>query len=56
MELIKIKDRTNGAIRTVKKSLASDYIGTGKFEIYIERKIEKRPEIKPVYRTEKEEK
>lgn len=38
MELVKIKDKSNGAIITVKKSLASDYIGTGKFEIYKEEK------------------
>lgn len=31
MELIKLKDKSNGAIIEVKKSLAGDYIGTGKF-------------------------
>ena len=38
MELVKIKDKSNGAVITVKKSLAGDYIGTGKFEIYKEEK------------------
>lgn len=33
MELVKIKDKTNGAVIEVKKSLASDYIGTGKYVI-----------------------
>lgn len=29
---VKIKDKTNGAIIEVKKSLVADYIGTGKYE------------------------
>ena len=33
METVKIKDKRTGAVKTVKKSLASDYIGTGNFEI-----------------------
>lgn len=37
METIKIKDVKTGAIKEVKKSLASDYVGTGKFEIYKEK-------------------
>lgn len=31
MDKIKIKDKKTGAIKEVKKSLAGDYIGTGKF-------------------------
>ena len=33
MEKVKIKDINTGAITEVKKSLASDYVGTGKFVI-----------------------
>ena len=33
MELVKLKDKTNGAVIEVKKSLAADYIGTGRYEI-----------------------
>lgn len=33
METVKIKDKRTGAEKTVKKSLASDYVGTGNFEI-----------------------
>ena len=36
METVKIKDKSNGAVIVVKKSLAGDYIGTGKFEMYKE--------------------
>ena len=38
METIKIKDKSNGAIIEVKKSLASDYIGTGKYVAVVEEK------------------
>lgn len=40
MEIIKvkIKDKKTGAIYEVKKSLASDYIGTGDFELVKEEK------------------
>lgn len=42
MELVKIKDKTNGAVIEVKKSLASDYIGTGKYIAVIpEKEIKK---------------
>lgn len=34
MEKVKIKDVKTGAVKEVKKSLAGDYVGTGKFEIY----------------------
>lgn len=53
METIKIKDVKTGAIKEVKKSLASDYVGTGKFEIYKEEKKEK-PNFK--FNVNKEEK
>lgn len=38
MEVIKLKDKSNGAIIEVKKSLASDYIGTGKYVAVVEEK------------------
>lgn len=38
METVKIKDKKTGAVKTVKKSLAGDYVGTGKFELYKEAK------------------
>lgn len=41
MDKVKIKDKKTGAIIEVKKSLASDYIGTGIFEAYVENKEEK---------------
>jgi hypothetical protein len=41
METVKIKDIKTGAIKVVKKSLASDYIGTGKFILVDEKKEEK---------------
>ena len=34
MDKVKIVDKKTGAVKEVKKSLASDYIGTGKFEVY----------------------
>lgn len=33
MEKVKIKDKKTGAIKEVKKSLAGDYVGTGKFTL-----------------------
>ena len=42
MELVKIKDVKTGAIKEVKKSLAGDYIGTGKF-VLVEEKENKMP-------------
>lgn len=36
METVKVRDKKTGAVKTVKKSLASDYLGTGKFELYKE--------------------
>lgn len=40
MEIVKIKDKKTGAIKEVKKSLAGDYIGTGKFELVDNKKVE----------------
>ena len=40
METVKIKDKKTGAIKEVKKSLAGDYIGTGKFELVDNKKVE----------------
>lgn len=37
MDKVKIKDIKTGAIKEVKKSLASDFIGTKKFELYDEK-------------------
>ena len=43
MEKIKIQDKKTGAVKEVKKSLAGDYIGTGNFVLYIEKKQESKP-------------
>lgn len=40
MEKVTIKDIKTGATKEVKKSLAGDYIGTGKF-VLVEKKEEK---------------
>ena len=47
MEIIKVKvkDIKTGAIYEVKKSLASDYIGTGDFELVEDEKQEKKPSL-----------
>lgn len=37
MEKVKVKDIKTGAIKEVNKSLASDYVGTGRFELYKEK-------------------
>jgi len=47
MELVKLKDKKNGAVIEVKKSLAADYIGTGRFEI-VEDKPVVNKEVKPI--------
>lgn len=39
METVKIKDVRNGVVKEVKKSLASDYIGTGRFTLVKEEKV-----------------
>jgi len=40
MDKVKIKDKKTGAIKEVKKSLAGDFIGTGKFVLVEEKKVE----------------
>ena len=42
MEKVKIKNKKTGAITEVKKALADDFVGTGDFVIFEEKK-----EIKP---------
>ena len=39
---VKVKDIRNGTIYEVRKSLASDYIGTGDFELVEEKKEDKK--------------
>ena len=46
MEKVKIKDIKTGAIKEVKKALAGDYIGTGKFVLLEqEEKKEEKPKF-----------
>lgn len=40
MEKVKIKDKKTGAIKEVKKSLAGDYVGTGKFVLVVNNKVQ----------------
>ena len=40
METVKIKDKNTGAIKEIKKSLAGDFIGTGKFVLVEDKKVE----------------
>ena len=40
MDKVKIQDIKTGAVKEVKKVLASDYIATGKFRLYEEKKEE----------------
>ena len=44
MEKVKIKDIKTGAIKEVKKSLAGDFIGTGKF-VLVDEKEAKKPSL-----------
>ena len=37
MEKVKVKDIKTGAVKEVNKTLASDYVGTGRFELYKEK-------------------
>ena len=58
MTKVKIKDIKDGSIKEVKKELADDYIGTGKF-ILVEDKpkftsIENKPEEKKINSFKKE--
>ena len=43
MEKVKIQDKRTGAVKEIKKSLAGDYIGTGNFVLYVEKKQEIKP-------------
>lgn len=43
MEKIKIQDIKSGAVKEVKKSLAGDYIGTGRFKEYKEKPAKEEP-------------
>lgn len=45
MEKVKVINKKTGAIKEIKKALAGDYIGTGEFEMYLEKKQENKPEI-----------
>lgn len=47
MDLVKLKDKKNGAVIEVKKSLAADYIGTGRFEIAEDKPVVNK-EVKPI--------
>ena len=40
MEKVKVKDKVTGAVKEIKKSLAADYVGTGKFTLLEEKKFE----------------
>ena len=43
MVKVKIQDVKNKVIKEVEKTLASDYIGTGKFKLYEEKKEQPKP-------------
>lgn len=45
METVKVKDKKTGAVKEIKKSLAGDYVGTGKFILVEDKKVQE--EIKP---------
>lgn len=49
MDKVKIIDIKTGAVKEVKKSLAGDYIGTGKFELFVEKK--EKPSFTPIKET-----
>lgn len=50
MEKVKIINKKTGIVKEVKKALASDYIGTGNFEMYNEKpKTIFKKEEKPKY-------
>ena len=51
MQKVKIQDIRDGSIKEVKKELADDFIGTGKFVLYEEPK----PEEKKINSFKKEE-
>lgn len=56
MGTVKIKDKKTGAVKVVKKALASDYIGTGKFVLVETEKKQTIHEEKPRYTYDREEK
>lgn len=45
MDKVKVRDKKTGATKEVKKSLAADYIGTGKFELVEDKKVELKQKI-----------
>jgi len=47
MEKVKIQDIKTGAIKEVNKSIAGDFIGTGKFCLYEEKKEEPKKVVFP---------
>lgn len=46
MDKVKIKDIKTGAIKEVKKSLAGDFIGTGKFVLVNDKEAKKTSFVK----------
>lgn len=52
MEKIKIQDIKTGAVKEVKKVLAGDYLGTGRFKLYEEKPVKE--ETKKTIFTKKE--
>lgn len=55
MEIIKVKvkDKRTGTIYEVKKSLASDYVGTGNFELVKDVKEEKNEKKNTFFKSDK---
>ena len=51
MKKVKIKDVRDGSIKEVKKELADDFIGTGKF-VLLEEKTEENTKFKNSFRKE----
>lgn len=47
MEKVKVINKKTGAVKEIKKALAGDYIGTGEFEMYEEKKQINKQENKP---------
>ena len=55
MDIVKIRNKKNGAVKEVKKSLAGDYIGTNEWEL-VEKSAEKKSPIQPHDRSESKKK
>ena len=55
MEIIKVKvkDKRTGTIYEVKKSLATDYVGTGDFELVKDEKIKKNDKKSTFFKSDK---